>query len=117
MLFFCFFNLPKFCNAALQGWRRYPICRSCLESFHAESFTPQPPAAEDAAIEKGAVCVGRSSGKFYFILCDDMKTKFCLPLGSSFRVVGRVVANLASLEAAVKSVASSAEVIEIIPKF
>lgn len=98
-----------------KGWRRYSICHRCLESCHTQTFTPQPPDAEDAAIERGAVCVGRSSGKYYFILCDDMKDKFFLPLAANFKVVGRVVANLSSLETAVK-MAQRTDLIRVLPK-
>lgn len=99
-----------------KGWRRYSICRSCLESVHTQAFTPQPPEAEEAAIERGALCVGRSSGKFYFILCNDMRAKFCLPLTANFRVVGRVVENLSSLDEAVKSTIVASDTVRIVPK-
>ncbi|KAK3924993.1 putative RING finger protein [Frankliniella fusca] len=98
-----------------KGWRRYSICRRCLESRHSQTFTPQPPDAEGAAIERGAVCVGRSTGKYYFILCDDMRDKFLFPLAVSFKVLGRVVANLGSLETAVR-LAQSSDVISVLPK-
>lgn len=98
----------------LKGWRLYSICRGCLESCHSQPFTPRPHASDEAPVEKGTLCVGRSSGRYYFILCAAMEPKFLLPLVHSFRVVGRVTRNLSSLEAATR-LARQSEVIEIRP--
>lgn len=98
-----------------KGWRRYSICGRCLESCHTQAFNPQPPNPGDGRVERGTVCLGRSSGKFYFILCEDMSSKFLLPLASNFKVVGRVTHNLSSLEEAVSATLQTTDVIEIIP--
>ncbi|XP_034246575.1 uncharacterized protein LOC117648264 [Thrips palmi] len=100
-----------------KGWKIYSICKGCLESCHTQSFTPQPPVTSARRVEKGCLCLGRANGRFYFILCDDMETRFLLPLSSSFTVVGRVTRNLSSLEEAAKSLRGSPrDALEITPK-
>lgn len=105
-------------NVALfpQGWRRYQICRGCLESCHTQTFSPLPPDEDGVSVERGAVCLGRSSGKYYFILCRDMREKFCLPLAASFKVVGRVTKNLSSLDEVVRAITSAEQRVSIIPQ-
>lgn len=100
----------------MQGWKIYSICKWCLESCHSQCFTPQPPSTSERRVEKGALCLGRGNGRYYFILCDDMASRFLLPLTASFKVVGRVTRNISSLEEAVKALRPvSKDVIQIKP--